>query len=792
MSVLNRKLGRELLAVKGLLAAIVSMIVVGVSCFVAMVSWYFNLEQSRRSYYAQCRMADFSVELKKAPLPAINRLNSIRGISELRPRITFLATADLEGVAKPLSGWVVSLPATPTPVINNIVLRRGSYFTDRRRNEVIVNDAFARAHHLRPGDRLHLILNNRLQELSVVGTAISSEFVYLLGPGGLVPDPESFGVFYVKQRFAEEIFDFQGACNQVVGLLDPSCRERPQRILDEVEDQLRDYGVVTTTPRSRQSSHIFLINEIDGLRVTASVLPAVFLGVAALVLNMLMMRIAEQQRTVVGTLKAIGYSDRELLVHYLKFGVTVGLIGGALGVLIGYLLAGGIGSMYEQFFEFPRLVNQPYPGTMLAGVGISLFFSAAGTLRGVRSVMRLAPAEAMRPRPPKRGRRILIENWLWFWSRIDFRWHMVLRGIFRNRMRTAAAVAAAAVGASLILVTFQMRDAMNEMVSFHFDKVLLSDFELSFQQARDFGALYEAKHLPGVDYAEPVFAIGCTFQNGHIHKQGAITGIVQSARLTVPRDTSGNGVPVPDEGLLLTRKLAESLGIEAGETLRVEPVRGRRHPFDVLVMRVVDSYLGMSAYCDFHYLNRLMGEEESVTSVQLKVQPGERTAEAFYRQLKALPMIESVGAIRDNKEKMVEVLVESMLISVFVTIFFAGLVFFGSVLNASLISLSDRRQEIATFRVLGYLPGEVGSIFLRESLLLNLFGSILGLPLGYWLSVEMGKMYDTEIFRIPLVIHPMSCLLPVIFGVVFTLMAHVAVQRSINKMNWLEALNVKE
>ena len=133
-----------------------------------------------------------------------------------------------------------------------------------------------------------------------------------------------------------------------------------------------------------------------------------------------------------------------------------------------------------------------------------------------------------------------------------------------------------------------------------------------------------------------------------------------------------------------------------------------------------------------------------------------------------------------------------MLISNFVTILFAGLTFFGSVLNASLISLAERQTEIATLRVLGYTSREVGVLFLRESLCLNLLGSLFGLPLGYVLSLQIGKLVDTEIFRLPMVIQPLSWSLPVLLGLMFTLLAHWPVQRAIDKMDWLAALNVKE
>ena len=276
VSVLDRKLLREVKNSRALLMAITSIIAVGVMCFVYMRSTYHNLSLAKFRYYAQCRMADFWIEAKKVPLAEIEELAKVHGVTGLRPRIQFFATVDLERVRAPLNALVLSLPDRREPIINDIVLESGGYFTDRRGNEVIVNNAFARRHGIRPGQTIHLILNNRRQELQVVGTAISSEFVYLVAPGSIAPDPEHFGVFYLKRSFAEEVFDFSGATNQIIGLLDPAHAERPQEVLRQMEVALEPYGVVTSYARRTQASNQFLSDEIRGLGIFSTIMPTSF------------------------------------------------------------------------------------------------------------------------------------------------------------------------------------------------------------------------------------------------------------------------------------------------------------------------------------------------------------------------------------------------------------------------------------------------------------------------------------------------------------------------------------
>jgi len=792
VSVLDRKLVRDLLSSWLLLAAIIGIIAVGVSCFVSMSSAYRNLTEAKRRYYKQCRMADFWIDLKKVPLAELESLAELPGVAEIRPRIRFYATVDVEGVQAPLNGMVLSLPDHRERVINDVVLRRGGYFTDRRQNEVIVSEAFALKHGLVPGQWIHLVLNNQRQELFVVGTAISSEFVYMMPPGALAPDPEHFGVFYLKQTYAEDVFDFDGAANQIMGLLAPKVRDRPGELLRRAEQMLSAYGVFATTALADQTSNKALSMELYGLKIFAFFLPCIFLAVAALVLNVLLTRLAEQQRTVVGTLKAGGYSDGQIFVHFLKFGLVVGLAGGLIGCGLGYWLAEGLTYMYSHFYEFPELVNRFYPGVLGLSILISLACAALGSLRGVRLVLKLQPAEAMRPKPPKSGGAILLERIGWLWSRLSWDWRMVLRSVVRNRVRTAAGIFASAMGASVLVNGFMMLDATRYLVDFQFKWIVKSDIELSFKDEQSEDALAEAARLPGVDLAEPLLGVACTFENGPYRKKGGITGILPGARLTVPRDTKARPIRIPPTGLVMTRKLAEILHLERGDPVTIRPIKGLRQQRQVPVVAIADSYLGTAVYADIHYLSRLINEETALTGVQLATDRRPEHTQALYRQLKQMPALSAVNTQADMVENLEKILEENIGWSIMIFAVFAGVIFFGSILNASLISLSERQREVATLRVLGYGPWQIGSLLLRESMIVTVAGTLLGMPIGYLLSVGVSAAYNTEIYRFPVVATPATWVWTWGLAVLFALSAHSLVQSAVHRMDWLEALQAKE
>ena len=533
---------------------------------------------------------------------------------------------------------------------------------------------------------------------------------------------------------------------------------------------------------------------MSGLQTMATMLPLLFLGTAALVLNVLMTRMAAQQRVTVGTLKALGYTNREIFFHFVQYGLIVGFLGGAAGCLLGYGISGSMTHMYLSFFTFPKLVNYAYPSLMITAVLISVVFSVLGTYRGVKRITAMNPAEAMRQTMPAKGGKILLESWRGFWTRMDFRWQMVWRNLFRNRGRTLIAMAAGAMGAGMVVLAFGFTNSMDYWVHFQFNKVMLSDYNMVLKNEVDNGALYEARRMPGVTHAEPIFTVACTFRKGNHNKKAAITGLKHNARLTVPRNIAGDAVEVPPTGLLMCRRLAEHhLHVREGDTVTFTPIKGVRRPHEVKVVKIIDSMIGLGVYGDYDYLNRILGETGDVSEVQFS-NPRQTDEErnAFFRQAKKYPTLQTLGDVQQQKVDIQQQMTGSMNAMAMIMILFAGVIFFGSILNGSLISIAERQRELATFRVLGYRPREIGAIFLRENMITNMLGTLLGFPLGYWMLGAMMSQYANDAYVMPAVIYPQTWGYTLLLTVVFVLSSHWIVQRNINRQNWPEALSMKE
>ena len=790
--VLVRKLRRDMLHRAGPLLALLVIVAIGVGIYVSMAGVYRDLYDARRRYYADHRLADFSVDLKRAPMRAVDEVADMPNVRAARGRVRLAVRIDLEGVDEPIAGTVISMPEQPRPVLNGILLRSGVWFSDGQDKEAILDDAFAEANHLEPGDRIHVVLLDREHDLLVVGTAMAPEFVYVLPPGGgLAPDPERYGILYMPERFLQESCNLDGAYNQIVGLAHDSSRTALDNTLRLIEERLDLYGVTNSTPIHEQASARFLADELMGLRVNARIIPALFLLVAALVLNVLMGRLVVQQRTIIGTLKALGYSRGAITRHYLGFGVIVGGIGGLAGVAFGWWLQGVFVRMYRLFFHLPRIDAHVYPDVLVTGLLISVGFAAAGTLKGVWHGARLRPAEAMRPPPPERGGRVLPEYIPWLWRPLPFRWKIVLRAVFRNPFRSSVCIFAGLISTALVVAMLGSLDALDYLMHYEFERVSHEDFTVSLRDPRGPRAVPELTGLPSVAGAEPQLAVVCDLSNGPHRKRVGLTGLVPGNRLRTPLDAAGQPIVAPDEGLVLSKKLAEILHVEPGDTVRLRPLIARREEVEAVVVGTVDSFLGLSGYADIGYLSRLLGEERSA-NVLLGTWFHGASRPPFFDALRERPTVVGIGERSRSLTQLDASFGDMMDKSIGISVLFAGLVAFGSVLNAALVSLNERQREVGTLRVLGYSPWQIGEIFSGESLLLNTVGILLGLAAGIGLSHVLSLAYNTELYRFPVVVKPSTLVTSALLMAAFVLVAQVIVHYLIRRVPWLDVMKIKE
>jgi putative ABC transport system permease protein len=790
--ILARKLMRDLWHRKWALMALIAIVAVGVSTYVSMAAVYRDLDGARERYYTTYRLADFTVDLKRAPEWTVQEVSALPNVRQVRTRISQSVMFQLPGRNRPTPGRALSMPPERRPVLNDLLVRSGVWFSGPDAKEAILEHQFAQANDLKPGDRIKVLLMDKQHELLVIGTAMSPEFVYLIPPGaGLYPDPKHYGVIFVPRRFLQRSSDLNGAYNQLVGTAFQSSRSGLEATLGLIERKLDPYGVTNTIPIQDQPSASTLRDELTNIQGTARIFPMIFLGVAALVLNVILTRLVTQQRSTIGTLRALGYAKGSMIFHYLGYGLVVGVLGGIFGVLLGSWLQNGLTDMYRDFFAMPNIIAHFYPSIVFTGTVIAIGSALIGAVKGCRLAAGLEPAEAMRPPPPEKGGRVVLERVPWLWSRLSFRWRMIFRAVLRNPLRSAVSVTASIMAAILLVASFSMYDSVFYLVHYQFSKIMHQDYLFALRDPVSSSGLYEARRLPTVTMAEPQLQVVTDLARGSWRRRVGLMGLHRDSRLYTPLNSAGNPVPMPQRGLILSQRLAHILHARVGDHVSLRPLIGRRISTVAPVVAIVDTYIGLQAYCDVTYLSRLLGERWVTNAVFVNVAPGSSERRLMSR-VGSLPSVIGISERRQAVDLLTKMMSELMGTFFGMTVLFAGVIAFGSLLNTALISLSEREREVGTFRVLGYSPGQVAFIFAGESLVLNGAGLAAGLGLGIGAAHLLSYAFNTDMYRLPAVIEPSRLAISACLMIGFVMAAQLVVYRMIRNLRWLDVLEVKE
>lgn len=748
MQALDRKLIRDLWRIKGQALAIALILASGVATFVMSLSTLASLRQNLETYYDRYHFADLFLQLKRAPQGLADRLAELPGVAQLQTRVIFDVTLDVPGMAEPALGRIVSLPDQSRPGLNALHLRRGRYLEPGRANEVLVSEAFALAHGLQPGDQLRAIIHGRKQPLRIVGVALSPEYIYQFAPGELLPNVRRFGVFWMNYTELAAAFNMEGAFNDLAVTLTPDASE--PEVIRQLDRLTAPYGGLGAYGREDQPSHQFVSNEMKELRGMALVVPVIFQLVATFLLNVVVSRLIQTQREQIAALKAFGYTSREVGWHYIKFVLLIVLVGIVLGTLVGAWMGRGVTEMYTRFFRFP-VFSYHLDGQIVLLVGaMSMGAAVLGTMNAVLRAVRLPPAEAMRPEPPANFRPTLLER-LGLAPLFSPPTRMMLRQLERRPLKSLLTSLGIALAVAVLILGSFALDAIEYVIDTQFYLAQRQDVTLTLVDPTSGHVLEELKSLPGVRSCEGFRAFPARLRSAHRARRVSVQGLSSEGRLNRLLDLQRQLVPLPPRGLVLSAKLAEILAVQVGDSVSVDLLEGERSTHTVPVVGLIDDFSGLSAYMNLQATNVLLGEGPVVSGAFLSVD-ADRVSE-LYTALKNTPRAAGVSVKAAALRSFRETIAENLLRMRSFTVFFAVVIAVGVVYNSARIALSERNRDLATLRVMGFTRGEVARILLGELALLTAVAIPLGLLLGYALAAMVIRLaYDTELFRIPLVI----------------------------------------
>jgi len=790
MNTLNKKLLRDINKSKGQVIALMAVIMCGIACFVCFFSSHRNLKLSRDSYYTQYNFADFYIPLEKAPNRAIYNINNIKGVKVAQGRIVKEVSLDLQDDDRPKVGRIISLPDKQGFTINNIYILSGRYFSPDQLDEVIINDRFAKANNLKIGDWISAVIDNKKHKLKIIGTALSPEFIYMIrNTQEIIPNPENFGILYVRKYFAEMAFDMRESCNEILGLTDSTANL--DEILEIAEKRLESFGVFTTIKKKDQLSNYYLSNEIKELSVTAKIDPLIFLGVASSILLIMLGRLVKRQRNEIGILKAYGYSNGIIMAYYVKFALFITTFGTLLGVILGQFFSNKLMGWYIKFFQFPVYTLKFHIDIFFMSLVISAFFGLIGTFSAVYQVMKIAPAESMRPEAPKLAKKLLLEQIAIFWKNLSFTGKVITRNIFRHKIRSFFSILGVGLATSILIVGYFSFDSVNFLIKNYFIHTQKQNVKVTFERERGKDAFYELKRLNYVRKAEPVFDYPFQIKKGWRKKDILVTGLLKSSSLLKLMDSEGKTIHINEKGLLIPEIIAKEMDIRVGDDVILKPLIGKITKEKIVkVDNIVTQYFGISAYMNIEQLSKIMNEAFIINSALLDVE--EDKIMKLNKDLKDVPAI-AVIEIKDDLMKNLKQTIQKVfnVMGTFLT-FFAGIIAFAIIYNSTSITILERQRELASLRVLGFTPKEVGDIVFNENIILAVVGIAFGIPLGLYFCKLLVSAYQTDLFRFPFYIRNETYVISAITILAFILISNLISKRKINQLNLVEVLKAPE
>lgn len=792
MSTLTKKLWRVIKHTRGQFLAVMAVITIGVLIYVSTNTAFYNLKAAKESFYQEYDFADYYFYVIRAPQGIIKQIELISGVTKATGRIQkdviLMLNDGQRGTAR-----LISYPLPMDREVNRLHLLTGRYFEENplgAKIEVLIDPHHAEANDLHPNDIMTIIAGGRLVSLSMVGTAISPEFVYIIkNVATLIPNPKTFGIIMIPHAQAQKIFGMTGKINQVVLKLSPDADK--EKIAQQVEEILEPYGNLISYPREDQLSHVVLQAELDGLQISAHYLPAIFLAAAAAIQFVMLSRIVKSQRLQIGIMKAIGYGGWQIMRHYASYAMTVALLGALTGTLLGLWLSGIFVQFYAEFFLFPEIIGEVNLRVMLYSFALCIIVGAFAGLIASRSAVSINPAEAMNPEPPKEGRRIVIEHWPWLWQRLSSTWKMSLRNALRNRIRFSVTFLGIVFAVGLLITTFFWFDTMDYMIKTHFYQEQRHDYLIRFVNPLKEPVLLSISRIDGVLMVEPFFELPVRMYFKDNKEETLLLGMHPDVVMRKISDTAGRPLPLPEVGFIINQRTADKLKAEAGDVVTIKTLLGigPARTAEVKVVDISQQFIGSESFITLQLLNRMLRSQHLVSGAMLWVDPGK--AEAVEEKLEEFINISSIASLQDGLDSFYQIL-DTLIYFIAVMVIFAAVLGFAIVYNASLISFEERKRELSLLRLNGYTNSEVSGLLLKENLMQSVLGVALGLPFGYLMAMGYVRALETELLAFPMVIYPTTYFLSALVGILFIAAAHLLARRRVKHLKLTETLKHKE
>ncbi len=776
MSLLDLKVRRDIGRQKWQFIAVVVTVVLGVALFAGSFNAYLNLGNSLEGTYDRLNTADVTVIGVDASFADDAR--AIDGVADAIPR----RQADVPFTIGDTSllGRVSGVPADGQPAINMLDVEEGAWLDPDVPNGVLLESHAASDFDLTVGDTFEIVG----AEVEVVGVVVSAEYLWLARDSQEVfTPPESFAVV-----FADDVaFDAAtGAAitEEVLVLYEDGVDVGT--VDDAVTAAAESAGAAGVQLLVDQPSNATIQIEIDALQSIAIALPFLFLAAAGLAVYVVVTRMVFSQRAIIGTLRATGFTRRQMRRHYLMFGLGCGVTGAVIGAVLGGLLGRGMTTLYTGVFGIPDLVAEFHLPTVL----IALVFGAtAGILAGIapaRTVSRMAPAEAMRGDvPTENGTQSVFERLVPPLRRAPVRWLMTLRGIGRNKKRSTSMVLGVVLGMTLILASWGMLDTMLLAIDRQFEEVAIEDATVVINGPVDDESVAAVAGVDGVELAEAVIGVQAVVG----HEGETFATLLEGYRLDT--DVHGFDPALPAEGALLGMAMEDLLDVGVGDEVTFD-VPTLDTQISTEVAGFVDEPLGTTAYVEREHLATLLQEANPVITTEVVADPAVTSVQVVFADgadrsavLDRLDQLDITAIVVDGDEvrDLIEEFQAFFFLFVGLMVVFGGAMAFALIFNIIAVNVAERSGEFASMRANGLTHRRVAKMIAGETGILTAIGIVPGWIAGYLAAVAFMNSFSSPEFPITAELRPLSFVVTAVVMFVVAALSLMPALRAVKRID---------
>lgn len=766
-NILRKKLIRDMRHGAMQFFSIVLLCSLGTLLFAGLDGTARMAQQTIDVYFEQNSLADFWVSLPSADRSALERVRQLPGVGDVCAR----ASMDMES----------TLPGEPTlnvtaydgaMTINVPIVRDGTALQPTDVRGCLIQAGFADAHGLGVDSRVGVKYGGDEYTFVVRGIIYSPEYVCVTD--GLSPNPETYGYVLINARAMESL-----PLSQIVVRVAPGANA--DDVERAIEKQLPEALVVT---RAVHQSTANAQNNADIFSGLTLVFPLLAYAVAALIVMTTLTRMIDNQRMQIGTLRALGFSAYSIKMHYLSYAIWPSLAGSVLGVLVGHwTLPSLIWSLLIGQNEYPYRLEPPISVPAWGMVALTVLMSVSICLLTYRKSARETTAELLRPKPPRAGKRILLERITPIWKRFDFNAKMVVRNLMRNRMRTVMSFVGILCCNALIIASLGLQDSIDVMAHNQYTKALAYDVRANLIQERA-GEAEAYRSRLDAGSVECIMEQSASIRAGQRSRATLIT-VVEDHQQMLRLGRNETYIPIVSGGAAVTVKLAKVLGVTLGDTVELW-LPGDDEPISIAVAQLVYNNVSQGVYLTRYTWDGLRKGAFMPTAIQL-VAP----TEVCLEQLDAMDEVDSIKWPADQINELLRTM--DMLASIFVLLTLIALALaFVICYNMGLMNFAERTREYATLKVLGYHQREIRRLILRENNIITVLGVALGVAPGIGLTGLVLRVCESESTLYPSYTSAQSVLIACVVTYLFSLLIQFALTRKVRGIVMVEALKSVE